>query len=225
MRFAKGVITSFLDYPGSIASVVFTVGCNFRCPYCHNPDLVLECVRTVDEQEVLQEIFKRKITQRVVISGGEPTIHRELPNFVVALKEKGYLVKLDTNGSNPELIEELLRENLLDYVALDIKSSPERFGRISGLNEHTAQRIFERILRTLELLRNGTVQYEVRTTFVPGLMDEMDLMEIKKIIGDSPWYVQRFRPNKTLFPIFQRDLGSIEIELEKLVVNFGAKLR
>lgn len=223
MKFAESILTSFLDYPGSIASVVFTVGCNFRCPYCHNPDLVLERVRTVNEQEVLQEIFKRKITQRVVISGGEPTIHRELPNFVGVLKEKGYLVKLDTNGSNPELIEELLGENLLDYVALDIKSSPKRFGEISGLGEQKVRETFEKILRTLELLRNSRIQYEVRTTFVPGLMDESDLREIKKIVGNSPWYVQRFRPHRTLFPIFRRDSESIE--LEKLIVDFGAKLR
>ncbi len=223
MRLAKSVLTSFLDYPGSIASVVFTIGCNFRCLYCHNPDLVLERVQTANEQEVLQEIFKRKITQRVVISGGEPTIHRELPNFVCVLKEKGYLVKLDTNGSNPELIEELLRENLLDYVALDIKSSFEKFGEISGLGERTAQETFEKILRTLELLRESSVQYEVRTTFVPGLMDESDLREIKKIVGNSPWYIQRFRPHRTLFSIPYQDVRSVE--LEKLAMDFGAMLR
>lgn len=223
MKFAKSILTSFCDYPGSIATVVFTVGCNFRCPYCYNQDLVLERVETVSDQEALQEIFRRKITSSIVITGGEPTIHRDLPIFIRHLKKKGYSLKLDTNGSNPQMVDELLKEGLLDYVALDIKSSPENFQTISGLDESTAKEIFRRILDTLDLLNNSSVRFEIRTTFVPGLINETDLKEIKKIIGNKPWYIQRFKPYKTLSSLTNYALE--EKKLRRLVDELGAELR
>ncbi|WP_448534906.1 anaerobic ribonucleoside-triphosphate reductase activating protein [Pseudothermotoga sp.] len=224
MKFARTVLTSLLDYPKSISIVLFTVGCNFRCPYCHNPELVLAEVSTAEEQEILEEIRKRKITNRVVITGGEPTVHEDLPAFIRKLKEYNYLVKLDTNGSNPRMMEGLLAEGLLDYVALDVKSGIEKFHTVSGLNEELANRMFKNVVETLKLLKRYSIPYEVRTTYVPGLLDERDLARIKELVGDSTWYLQRFRPQKTL-RLFSSFTDTDYENLSKLASNFGTKVR
>jgi pyruvate formate lyase activating enzyme len=224
LKFARTVLTSLLDYPKSISIVLFTVGCNFRCPYCHNPELVLAEVAIAREEEIFEEIRKRKITNRVVITGGEPTIHDDLLSFVRKLKRNNYLVKLDTNGSNPRMMEDLLAEGLLDYVALDIKSGMEKFHTVAGLNEELAKKMFENVIETLKLLKRYSVPYEVRTTYVPGLLDERDLARIKELIGDSTWYLQRFRPQKTL-RTFSSFTDTGYENLSKLASNFGAKVR
>ncbi|KAF2957450.1 hypothetical protein AS159_07180 [Thermotoga sp. Ku-13t] len=222
--FARMILTSLLDYPKSVSSVVFTVGCNFRCPYCHNPELVLGRVEKATEDEILEEIRRRTITNRVVITGGEPTIHEKLLNFVRILKEENYLVKLDTNGSNPELVEQLLKEALLDYVALDFKAGAEHFHSITGLDHDTAQDMFENVLQTLNILKKCSIPHEVRTTYVPGLMNEDDLAFIGKIVGGSTWYLQRFRAQKTLKPLPGIETPSDEV-LHKLASRFGALVR
>ncbi|WP_448531543.1 anaerobic ribonucleoside-triphosphate reductase activating protein [Pseudothermotoga sp.] len=224
MKFARTVLTSLLDYPKSISIVLFTVGCNFRCPYCHNPELVLAEVAIAREEEIFEEIRKRKITNRVVITGGEPTIHDDLLSFVRKLKRNNYLVKLDTNGSNPRMMEDLLAEGLLDYVALDIKSGMEKFHTVSGLNEELAKKMFKNVVETLRLLKRYSIPHEVRTTYVPGLLDERDLARIKELIGDSTWYLQRFRPQKTL-RTFSSFTDTGYENLSKLASNFGTKVR
>ncbi len=222
--FARTVLTSLLDYPKSISIVVFTVGCNFRCPYCHNPELVLGRVEKATEGEILEEIHRRTITNRVVITGGEPTIHEELLDFVRTLKKESYLVKLDTNGSNPELVEQLLREGLLDYVALDFKASVGNFHSVTGLDHDTARDMFEKVLQTLSILKKYTVPHEVRTTYVPGLMDEDDLAFIGRIVEGSTWYLQRFRAQKTLKSLPGIETPNDEV-LHKLASRFGALVR
>jgi len=224
LKFARTVLTSLLDYPKSISIVLFTVGCNFRCPYCHNPELVLAEVAIAREEEIFEEIRKRKITNRVVITGGEPTIHDDLLSFVRKLKRNNYLVKLDTNGSNPRMMEDLLAEGLLDYVALDIKSGMEKFHTVSGLNEELAKKMFENVIETLRLLKRYSVPHEVRTTYVPGLLDEQDIAEIKELVGDSTWYLQRFRPQKTLRRLFNVTNATHE-DLSKLASRLGARVR
>jgi len=224
LKFARTVLTSLLDYPKSISIVLFTVGCNFRCPYCHNPELVLAEVAIAREEEIFEEIRKRKITNRVVITGGEPTIHDDLLSFVRKLKRNNYLVKLDTNGSNPRMMEDLLAEGLLDYVALDIKSGMEKFHTVSGLNEELAKKMFKNVVETLRLLKRYSIPHEVRTTYVPGLLDERDLARIKELIGDSTWYLQRFRPQKTL-RTFSSFTDTGYENLSKLASKFGTKVR
>ena len=224
MKFARTVLTSLLDYPKSISIVLFTVGCNFRCPYCHNPELVLAEVAIAREEEIFEEIRKRKITNRVVITGGEPTIHDDLLSFVRKLKRNNYLVKLDTNGSNPRMMEDLLAEGLLDYVALDVKSGMEKFHTVSGLNEELAKKMFKNVVETLRLLKRYSIPHEVRTTYVPGLLDERDLARIKELIGDSTWYLQRFRPQKTL-RTFSSFTDTGYENLSKLASKFGTKVR
>ncbi|WP_448523298.1 anaerobic ribonucleoside-triphosphate reductase activating protein [Pseudothermotoga sp.] len=224
MKFARTVLTSLLDYPKSISIVLFTVGCNFRCPYCHNPELVLAEVATAREEEIFEEIRKRKITKRVVITGGEPTVHEDLPAFIRKLKENDHLVKLDTNGSNPRMMEDLLAEGLLDYVALDVKSGMEKFHTVSGLNEELAKKMFKNVVETLKLLKRFSIPYEVRTTYVPGLLDERDIAEIKELVGDSTWYLQRFRPQKTLRRLSNVTNPTHE-DLSKLASRMGARVR
>lgn len=224
MKFARTVLTSLLDYPKSVSVVLFTVGCNFCCPYCHNPELVLAKVSIAEEEEIFEEIRKRKITNRVVITGGEPTVHEDLPAFIRKLKKSDHLVKLDTNGSNPRMVEDLLANGLLDYVALDIKSGIEKFPTVTGLSEESAKEMFKNVLETLRLLKRYSVPHEVRTTYVPGLLDERDIAEIKELVGDSTWYLQRFRPQKTLRS-FTNVTSSTYEDLFKLASKFGAKAR
>jgi len=224
LKFARTVLTSLLDYPKSVSVVLFTVGCNFCCPYCHNPELVLAKVSIAEEEEIFEEIRRRKITNRVVITGGEPTVHEDLPAFIRKLKKSDHLVKLDTNGSNPRMMEDLLSAGLLDYVALDIKSGIEKFHTVTGLNEESAKEMFKNVLETLRLLKQYSVPHEVRTTYVPGLLDERDIAEIKELVGDSTWYLQRFRPQKTLSLYTNVTISSYE-DLFKLASKFGAKVR
>lgn len=222
--FARTVLTSLLDYPKSVSIVVFMVGCNFRCPYCHNPELVLGRVEKATEDEILEEIRRRTITNRVVITGGEPTIYEKLLDFVRILKRENHLVKLDTNGSNPELVERLLRKGLLDYVALDFKAGVEHFHSVTGLDHANAHGMFENVLQTLNILKKYSIPHEVRTTYVPGLMNEDDLAFIAKIVGGSTWYLQRFRAQKTLKPLPGIETPSDEA-LHKLASRFGALVR
>ena len=224
MKFARTVLTSLLDYPKSVSVVLFTVGCNFFCPYCHNPELVLAKVSIAEEEEIFEEIRRRKITNRVVITGGEPTMHEDLPAFILKLKKSDHLVKLDTNGSNPRMVEDLLSDGLLDYVALDIKSGIEKFHTVTGLSEESSKEMFKNVLETLRLLKQYSVPHEVRTTYVPGLLDERDIAEIKELVGDSTWYLQRFRPQKTLRSFTNVTSSSYE-DLFKLASKFGAKAR
>jgi len=224
LKFARTVLTSLLDYPKSVSVVLFTVGCNFCCPYCHNPELVLAKVSIAEEEEIFEEIRRRKITNRVVITGGEPTVHEDLPAFIRKLKKSDHLVKLDTNGSNPRMVEDLLSDGLLDYVALDIKSGIEKFHTVTGLSEESAKEMFKNVLETLRLLKQYSVPHEVRTTYVPGLLDERDIAEIKELVGDSTWYLQRFRPQKTLRSFTNVTSSSYE-DLFKLASKFGAKAR
>lgn len=222
--FARTVLTSLLDYPKSVSTVVFTVGCNFRCPYCHNPELVLGRVEKATENEIIEEIRRRTFTNRVVITGGEPTIHEKLLHFVRILKEENYLVKLDTNGSNPELVEQLLKEGLLDYVALDFKAGTRNFHLVTGLDHATAHGMFENVLQTFNILKKYSIPHEIRTTYIPGLMNEDDLAFIGKIVEGSTWYLQRFRAQKTLKPLLDIETPSDEA-LQKLALRFGSLVR
>ena len=129
--------TTLLDYPGHVAATIFTGGCNFRCPFCHNGDLVLrpETMPTYTEEEIFSFLKKRKpVLSGVCITGGEPTLQKDLPDFISQIKDMGYLVKLDTNGSNPQMLSLLLNNSLLDYVAMDIKSGKSDYAHVAGCN-------------------------------------------------------------------------------------------
>ncbi len=187
--------TTLLDYPEHLAATIFTGGCNFRCPFCHNAGLVLDTEKQplIPEEEVLAFLQKRKgILGGVCITGGEPTLQADLKDFIRKVKEMGYLVKLDTNGYKPDVLEELLGEGLLDYVAMDIKTSPERYHTLTGKKEIDTGVI----CRSVELLRNSGIPYEFRTTVVKELHLKEDFIRIANWLSGSPvFYLQAYREN------------------------------
>jgi len=205
---------SLIDYPGELAAVVFTLGCNFRCPYCHNPELVNCTAKSIEEGDVLDFLRKRvgKLTG-VSITGGEPTLHGvELVDFIKKVKSMGFKVKLDTNGSNPELLRELIEQKLLDYIAMDIKAPLDRYKSLtnSNLNEGV-------IKKSIDLIMSSNTMYEFRTTVVKGLLSQRDIEEILKMIrGANLYCIQNFIKSKTLNKDFLNREGFTREELNSL---------
>ncbi|MEM7816442.1 MAG: anaerobic ribonucleoside-triphosphate reductase activating protein [Candidatus Aenigmatarchaeota archaeon] len=189
--------TSLIDYPEKISAIIFTQGCNFRCRYCYNSKLVLPELfeEPIDEKDILSFLDKRKgKIDGVVISGGEPTIHKDLPFFVKKIKEMGFLVKIDTNGTNAKMIEELINKNLVDYIAMDIKAPIEKYEKITQVSADK-----NNILKTIEILINSSIEYEFRTTYVKSLLSFDDFIKIGEIIKNAKLYaIQAFLPTKTL---------------------------
>ena len=193
---------TLLDYPGKIACTVFFSGCNFRCPFCHNGELLDGSAEPVmDTQEFLAFLGKRKgLLDAVCVSGGEPTLMPELAAFLQAVKELGYLIKLDTNGSRPEVLKDLVNRGLLDYVAMDIKNSPARYGETAG-----AKVALERIEESIRFLLEEHVDYELRTTVAAQLHDAQSVAEmgrwVSSLAGGSKikrWFVQPFVDRDTV---------------------------
>lgn len=190
--------TTLLDYPGCVAATIFTGGCNFRCPFCHNSGLVLTPFKEgiIPVEEVLSFLNKRKkILKGVCITGGEPTLQADLQDFMVRVKEMGYRVKLDTNGYQPETLGDLLEKGLLDYVAMDIKNCPEKYGMTVGFipAENTNEFDLRKIEESVKLLMDDHVEYEFRTTVVKELHTVEDIVKIGEWIkGASAYYLQKF---------------------------------
>ena len=183
---------TLLDYPGKVACTVFLSGCNLRCPYCHNPGLVLPERGNGSEMpvaEVLGFLDRRKgKLDGVCVSGGEPTLQPELPEFLEKLHDLGYAVKLDTNGTNPGMLKVLLRDGVLDYVAMDIKNSPSRYAETCGGAD-----VLSRVQESADLLLNGTTGYEFRTTVCKPLHTERDMAEIGRWLrGAKHYFLQAF---------------------------------
>lgn len=195
--------TTLLDYPEHVAATIFLGGCNFRCPFCHNRDLVLSphSLPEISKEEVFSFLKKRShILTGVCVSGGEPTLFKELPDFIRAIKDMGFYIKLDTNGSNPAVLENLLKENLLDYVAMDIKGEKEKYGRIVGFSpaNDTQTQNFQiaPIEASVDIIRNSGISYEFRTTVVK----EFHTMESFEKIGlwlhgSTQYFLQNFVEN------------------------------
>ncbi len=204
---------SFIDYPGKIAAIIFTMGCNFRCPYCHNPELVDETGTRLDTEAVYAFLERRKnILDAVTITGGEPTLQSDLLPFIQKIKGIGYLVKLDTNGTHPEVIEALTGEHLIDYIAMDIKGPLSTYEKTAARPVDT-----DAIRRSIALLVEGTIPYEFRTTVVKSLITPEDLREIGgDIQGARLYYLQKFVPNKTLNPAFLRKTTYADDEFETM---------
>lgn len=196
MVIIKGFLeSSFIDYPSKLASVIFTAGCNFYCHYCHNPELVNPELPFFTEEEVLEKIKNKKDwIDGVAITGGEPTMHKNLPEFIKKIKERGLLVKLDTNGSNPEMIKQLIDEKLIDYIAMDIKAPLDKYEKITQIKVDT-----KKIKKSIELIRTSGIKYEFRTTVLPDLISEKDLIKIGQMLDGSELFViQSFRNTVTL---------------------------
>ena len=184
---------TLLDYPGTVACTVFTGGCNFRCPFCHNASLVLpeELSRDNEEEQVLAFLKKRVgILDGVAVTGGEPLLHPDMPAFLEKVRALGYKIKLDTNGSFPERLIEIVSAGLVDRVAMDIKNSPALYGKTVGL-EHFDLGPVE---KSKDFLLSGRVEYEFRTTVVRGLHTAESLTEAAKwIAGAREYYLQQFK--------------------------------
>lgn len=195
----KGFLgVSLIDCPKKIASVIFLAGCNFRCPFCHNPELVTGFHQLPDLsiEEVLRKLKEREnFIDGVVLTGGEPLIYRTLKNFLERIKkETNLFVKVDTNGYFPDHLKELIQEGFVDYIAMDIKTSPDKYYRATGRKLN-----FSRIEKSIKLLLNSSILYEFRTTVVPGLVEEKDLYVIASLLsGARKFVLQQFRNLKTL---------------------------
>ncbi len=181
---------SLVDYEGKICTTIFTGGCNFKCPFCHNSGIVQKEYKRHDESEILSYLEKRKpLLDAVTISGGEPTLQPDLEQFVTKVKKLGYLVKLDTNGTMPNVIENLLSKNLIDYVAMDIKNNFENYNNITGVSNPQ----IENIKKTLELFKRFNVPYELRTTLVENFHSEENMKKLAQDLkGEKLLYLQKF---------------------------------
>ncbi len=205
---------TLIDYPGKTACMVYTIGCNFRCPYCHNPELVDETVTaTVSEEEVLAFLDTRHgLLDGVVITGGEPTIHEDLIPFMEKVKAKGFLVKLDSNGTAPHVLKEVVKKKLVDYIAMDIKSPLTKYSQTV-----TRPVDIDAIKESVEFLKTSGVPYEFRTTIVKSLLSEDDILTIgKEIQGASQYFLQAFVPTKILNPQLRKKVTYSKEELDAL---------
>lgn len=190
--------TTLLDYPEHVAATIFTGGCNFCCPFCHNGELVLhpQVYPVIAEEEVMTFLKKRKgVLTGVCITGGEPTLQKDLVAFIKGIKELGYFVKLDTNGYKPEVLRNLIEQQLLDYVAMDIKNSRIHYPQTVGLPTMDLKRIEE----SVQILLNGTIDYEFRTTVVRQLHTVNDFRDIALWLnGAQAYYLQAYRDNENV---------------------------
>ena len=190
--------SSLLDYPSKIAAVVFTQGCNFRCPYCHNPDLL-------------------QINPK--LSGGEPTLQTDIDDFFVRVKELGFLTKLDTNGTNPKCVQKLIEKNLLDYIAMDIKAPLEKYTEITGRIVN-----IENIKHSIEIIKSSSINYEFRTTVVKSQLSFSDFEKIGILLnGCSKYYLQRFIPDITYDKTFKNEITYSNdefVRIKELLKNY-----
>ncbi|MDD5527719.1 MAG: anaerobic ribonucleoside-triphosphate reductase activating protein [Patescibacteria group bacterium] len=203
---------SLIDYPGELSAVVFTIGCTFRCPFCYNPMLVLSgSDRSGDTLPRGEEIDKdhtrlneddlflflsrrQNKLDAVVITGGEPTMHQDLPEFIRKIKKLGYKIKLDTNGTNPAMLKKIISANLIDYLAMDIKAAPADYPRATGVKFD-----FEKIKQSVKIIMASNLPYEFRTTCVPGFIDADGIAKIGELIkGADKWYLQNFKSDAEL---------------------------
>lgn len=190
--------TSLVDYPGMLACTIFTGGCNFRCPYCQNKSLVLtpESEPVIPAETVLDYITKRQnILEGVCITGGEPTLQRDLGNFIRRIKELGLKVKLDTNGTRPDILKKLYTDGLLDYIAMDIKAPPKNYAQVSGIDDPDLEKLQE----SIDFIMSSMKEYEFRTTVVKELHTLDDIREIIQWIrGAKQYTIQSYRDSQTV---------------------------
>ena len=191
MKIAGYEKLSLQDFPNQISCIIFTQGCNIRCPFCQNSTLIpMDAKNLISEDEIFNYLNLRKnIISGVTISGGEPTLQPDLENFIDKVKELGLKIKLDTNGLNTRFLEKLIENQKIDYVAMDIKNSLNKYSLTSGVAKINMQNI----LNSIELLKKGKVDYEFRTTIINEFHTLQDIIEIIKLVGNSKYYLQNFK--------------------------------
>lgn len=215
---------TLLDYPGKTACIVFTAGCNFRCGYCHNPEFVLpERLKEIEKGFIPEDIFfrflerRKNLLQGVVITGGEPTLHPDLEDFIVKIRALGYAVKLDTNGNRPDVLRRLIERGLVQYVAMDFKTSFARYPSLSGLGADA-----EAVEKSFDLLKERRVPYEFRTTLIREMHTEEVLQEMKQSLqGAARYFLQPFRNEIVLDPKFETMSAFSKAEMASLAEYFS----
>lgn len=201
MNFRGWKKTSLIEYPGRISTVLFTGSCNFRCPFCYNRDLVLspEKLPLIKGSEVLEYLAEnRNLYHAVVFTGGEPTINKDLPEFLGKVKKLGYLVGIETNGTNPQMLEKLIKNRVLDFVGMDIKAplTWDKYKTAAGIK---SRRLFENVKKSVRILLKSGIDYEFRTTVVPGIHEEKDIVAIAgQLKGAKRYVLQQFLPKNTI---------------------------
>lgn len=233
--------TSAIEWSGKISSVLFVPGCNFRCPFCYNRDLVLnpDKLPKISEKEVFADLKKRKKwIDAVVVTGGEPTLQSDLDKFLKKVKKLGFLTMIETNGSKPEVIHKLIAKKLVDYIAMDIKACLNKnYGKTVGKKDLD----FTLLLRSIREILNSGIDFEFRTTVVPGIHDKKALVlmakQLKKILRYKDtkilgikWFLQEFQPKTCLDPKFEKIKPFSKMEMEKFLkavkkIISGAELR
>lgn len=223
---------SLIDYPDHIAAIIFTQGCNFRCHFCYNPMLVFP--RKGGDEENKKEkgfslldlenlfLFLRERYGRldgVVITGGEPTMQASLPGFIKKIKKIGYDVKLDTNGTNPDMLQNLISEKLIDYIAMDLKAPLSKYSEVVGVEADC-----NNLKKSVKIILRSGLPHEFRTTLIPGLIDEPDIREMGKLIkGADNWYLQAFKSDTDLVnPQFEGKKAYTKKEMKRLA-EIGAQ--
>lgn len=204
MKIIGFIETSLVDWDGHVVASIFLPGCNFRCHYCHNKNAVLnpESFEEISTEYVLATIERNKdFLDGIVISGGEPSIHPDLPDLMRLIKNTGLQIKLDTNGTNPKMIQEIIDQKLVDYIAMDIKGPlNHKYSKIAGVSVK-----LDEIQKTMDILQESGIEYEFRTTIVPPLLSEKDVLSIiHDIRGAKKYALQQFRPDYTLNPNFSK---------------------
>lgn len=220
MRIGGLVKFSLGDYPGKTSAVIFTLGCNFRCSYCHNPELVLpeKYAKEISSDEIFEFLETRKgKLDAVTITGGEPTMHPDLGEFIKKLKAMGFLVKLDTNGSLPEQLEKIIKEGNIDYIAMDIKApiDNDSYQKVSKVPFDTSK-----IEKSIDLIMNSGIPYEFRTTIVKSLTSFEDLRKIaEQIKGADKYFLQKFVATKLNDESLMSETSYSDEELQKLALE------
>ena len=189
--------TSLLDYPKKVSAIIFTQGCNFRCPFCYNPNLVTRINKKdiISQKEIFEFLAKRKkVLDAVVITGGEPTTHNNLSAFIKKIKKLDYLVKLDTNGTNPAMLKKILGSNLIDYIAMDIKAPLRKYAKVVNMKVN-----IRKISQSIRLIMASNIAYEFRSTILPTLHTKDDIEKMAELIrGAKRYYLQKFQPTGNL---------------------------
>jgi pyruvate formate lyase activating enzyme len=206
---------TLMDYPGKVAAAVFLGGCNFRCGFCHNPEIVemKPGQETISEQEFFDFLKSRQgLLEGVCVSGGEPLIYQDLPEFLRQIRSLGFSIKLDTNGLESAKLKAIIERGLIDYIAMDIKGSADNYSQIANKDI-----IFSNIEKSIKLILDGNIDYEFRTTVMPRFHNEDEIEKMAQMIkGAKKYYLQNFRNQKTLDPLFRDDNCFTEVQLQAL---------
>jgi pyruvate formate lyase activating enzyme len=209
--------TSLIEYPEKISCIIFLSGCNFRCPYCQNPELVTGEIQSFVSESYLFDFLKKRkgFLDAVSVTGGEPLFQKGLKNFLFKIKQEGYLVKLDTNGSFSEELQNIIDANIIDYIAMDIKTDPFSYYPVICDDNNISEKIF----KSIQLIINSGVSYEFRTTCIKNIINEKSIETISKLIAGAKLYaLQKFNDAKILSPEFFKNQNPAYSD--KKILNF-----